>query len=629
MALTAAVRDLHRTYPGQFLTDLRNPFVDLWRHNPYLTPISDRDREAEIIDCDYPLIHSANQTPCHFLQGFVHFLNEKLGVQIALTQFKGDLHLSAEERAKPSLVESLCGAKLPYWIIAAGGKFDLTIKWWSHERWQAVVDRLRDRFLLVQVGSAQHFHPRLDGALDLRGSTSLRQLIHLVHHAEGVLCPVTCLMHLAAAVPRPEGRDGVRPCVVVAGGREPAHWEAYPGHRFLQTVGLLRCCESGGCWRRRVVPLGDGSESDQSPFLCEEVTRGLPRCMDMISVEDVVKSVESYLPGGRVRTLSASEVPVARAVEKCFVGTALDADSVTKHTALMALERFVPQIPPPSTRFRGRGIVMAASGAEYFTCAWVCIRMLRRLGCTLPIELWHRDSQDWCKDFDRVLEPYGVRVREADPILQREPADIGHPFALKPFALVHSAFRELLWLDADQVPVQNPEFLFHQPEFRRSGAVFWPDYLRFPKEHPMWGFTGVPYRDEPEVQAGELLIDKSKHWKPLRLALWFNEHHRFFYRHMNGDKDTFRFAWHKLGAEFVMAPHPIHTLAGTMCQHDFEGRRLFQHRNRLKWSLKKKNVKVEGFEYQEDCLEFVESLRHLLASPKAGRSARAATLVPP
>jgi hypothetical protein len=43
--LTDAVRDLHRAYPGQFLTDVRTPFDDLWSHNPWIAPL--RDDEAE------------------------------------------------------------------------------------------------------------------------------------------------------------------------------------------------------------------------------------------------------------------------------------------------------------------------------------------------------------------------------------------------------------------------------------------------------------------------------------------------------------------------------------------------------------------------------------------------------
>ena len=33
--LTAAVRNLHRSYPGEFVPDVRTPFPELWAHNPH------------------------------------------------------------------------------------------------------------------------------------------------------------------------------------------------------------------------------------------------------------------------------------------------------------------------------------------------------------------------------------------------------------------------------------------------------------------------------------------------------------------------------------------------------------------------------------------------------------------
>src|SRR5262249_16652562 len=147
-----------------------------------------------------------------------------------------------------------------------------------------------------------------------------------------------------------------------------------------------------------------------------------------------------------------------------------------------------------------------ASGLKYVTCAWVCLRMLRRLGCKLPIELWHRGGTDWNDTLSRLVDPYDIDVVDASVVLRSHPADIDHPFAIKPYAMIHSKFREVLWLDADQVPVQNPEFLFDTPEYRAHGAVFWPDYGRFAADHPMWRLTGIEYRDEPEVQGGELLV---------------------------------------------------------------------------------------------------------------------------
>ena len=115
----------------------------------------------------------------------------------------------------------------------------------------SVVERFAGRILFVQVGEAGHHHPALRGVLDLRGKTTLRQLVRLVHHAQGVLGPVTLLMHLAAAVEVGPGMPRNRPYVVVAGGREPAQWEAYPHHQYIHMNGALRCCDHGGCWKPR------------------------------------------------------------------------------------------------------------------------------------------------------------------------------------------------------------------------------------------------------------------------------------------------------------------------------------------------------------------------------------------
>lgn len=311
--LSAAVRDLHRAHPGQFLTDVRTPCPALWENNPYLTPLDDDDPEAELIDCHYPLVHRSNQEPWHFIHGFIQHLNFTLRTRIRPTAFRGDIHLSAAEKSWYSQVREIVGMDLPFWLVAAGGKFDFTAKWWAHERYQEVVDRFRGRVLFVQVGEAGHHHPPLRGVIDLRGKTDLRQLVRLVHHAQGALSPVSLLMHLAAAVEGKGGHPKNRPCVVVAGGREPSTWEAYPSHQFLHTQGALPCCQDGGCWKARVAPLGDGSAADRPENLCVDVAGRLPRCMDMIRAEDVARRVELYFEGGSIRYLTPDE---ARAAEE-------------------------------------------------------------------------------------------------------------------------------------------------------------------------------------------------------------------------------------------------------------------------------------------------------------------------
>src|SRR5438105_12580189 len=78
--LTAAVRDLHLCYPGEFQTDVRTPCPHIWENNPYLTPLRPCQPGVETIDCKYPLIHRSNQEPWHFLHAFIDYLNQRLGV---------------------------------------------------------------------------------------------------------------------------------------------------------------------------------------------------------------------------------------------------------------------------------------------------------------------------------------------------------------------------------------------------------------------------------------------------------------------------------------------------------------------------------------------------------------------
>jgi hypothetical protein len=113
-----------------------------------------------------------------------------------------------------------------------------------------------------------------------------------------VLSPVSLLMHLAAAVESPPGRPRHRPCVVIAGGREPPHFTAYPHRQYLHTVGALRCCDNGGCWKSKTVALGDGDAKDALDQLCVDVVGRLPRCMHMITAQEVIRRIEWYFEGG-------------------------------------------------------------------------------------------------------------------------------------------------------------------------------------------------------------------------------------------------------------------------------------------------------------------------------------------
>jgi hypothetical protein len=127
LMLTAAIRDLHRAHPDRFITDVRTPCPEIWENNPFITSIDDKDPEAQTIKCDYPLIHHSNTYAYHFIHGFADFLEKILKIRIPVTDFKGDIYISAQEKSWLSQLEEM-GIENDFWIIVAGGKNDFTAK---------------------------------------------------------------------------------------------------------------------------------------------------------------------------------------------------------------------------------------------------------------------------------------------------------------------------------------------------------------------------------------------------------------------------------------------------------------------------------------------------------------------
>jgi hypothetical protein len=184
---------------------------------------------------------------------------------------------------------------------------------------------------------------------------------------------------------------------------------------------------------------------------------------------------------------------------------------------------------------------------------------------------------------------------------------------IKALALLHSRFKEVLLLDADNVAVMNPEFLFATPQFKQTGAIFWPDYGRPTTERAcaIWRSCGLRIPAEPEFESGQIVVEKEGCWRALNLALWFNQNSRFYYQYIYGDKETFHIAFRKMKKSYALIPTRIHRLHGTMCQHDFSGRRIFQHRNTAKWELFTEPERIKDFWFEDECIRHLKTLRKL------------------
>lgn len=262
----------------------------------------------------------------------------------------------------------------------------------------------------------------------------------------------------------------------------------------------------------------------------------------------------------------------------------------------------------PEDRFDGRGIVICAGGARMFTCAWICIGMLRRLGCTLPIEVWHLGSEEMGPPMRGLLAELGAETIDAHEVAKRHAVRRLGGWELKPYALLHSRFREALLLDADNVPVKDPTGLFDDPGFRETGAMFWPDLLRLSRSNAIWAIAGLEARDSGSFESGQLLLDKSRCWRALSLAHWMNQRSEDFYGILHGDKDTFLIAWLMLGQRHHLIQHQPKQLEATICQRGPDGGVLFQHRNGAKWVMRGINPTIEGFRLEAECFALLEAL---------------------
>jgi len=243
--------------------------------------------------------------------------------------------------------------------------------------------------------------------------------------------------------------------------------------------------------------------------------------------------------------------------------------------------------------------------------------MLRKLRCGLPIELWHRGPREMTDAMRALVAPLKVTCVDAYQVALRHPVRRLDGWELKPYAIAFSGFEEVLYLDADNMAVVNPEFLFSSEPYSKNGALFWPDRYTGPGTgrewltREAWEICRVPYRIEPELESGQMVIDKRPSWLPLQLTLHINSHSDFYYRYFYGDKDTFHLAWRRVGADYALAPSPPRNLGDSevIVQCGFDREVLFQHRNRDKWSLSRPNRRIGGFLLEEECLEALDTLR--------------------
>jgi putative mannosyltransferase len=274
-------------------------------------------------------------------------------------------------------------------------------------------------------------------------------------------------------------------------------------------------------------------------------------------------------------------------------------------------------------RFDGAGIVMVAGGPRCFTNAYVSLSILRReTGCALPVQVWYLGPEEMSPHMMRLLDQFDVELVDAFEVRQRFPMRRLGGWECKVFAILRSPYRHVILLDADNMLLSDPASLLDLPDYAETGALFWPDIWTAPLESPVWELFRVSYRDEPEVESGQMVIDKERCWMPLCLARHFNEWSDLYYQYVNGDKETFHFAWRQLEQPYaspaklpqklmaqVQTPTGIRRVISGLEQHDFSGQAMFHHRTGAEWVLLGENQNLGRKVIEAKCLAVLVELR--------------------
>lgn len=183
----------------------------------------------------------------------------------------------------------------------------------------------------------------------------------------------------------------------------------------------------------------------------------------------------------------------------------------------------------------GTGYVICAGGRYakygYATCRWI----REVLEDDAPIEVWVGNNE----------RAEGWRM----PNVFHCMADVPGGWPLKARAVRQSSFQKVILLDADCIPMEKATDAW---DCAASGALFFPDVANHRRSD--WGYAALKLRagSVPEMEAGQVLIDRVRHSQAVYLTDYFNQHPEFFYHHFHGDKDLWALAFARLKIPFSL-----------------------------------------------------------------------------
>lgn len=233
-----------------------------------------------------------------------------------------------------------------------------------------------------------------------------------------------------------------------------------------------------------------------------------------------------------------------------------------------------------------KGLVSTAGG-KYLPVLTVSLRMLRRSGSKLPMEVFLSTYDEYepyiCNVIFRKLN---ARCVVMEPILKSSlNIQSIKTYQLKVFAMLFSSFEDVLFFDADVLAIKDPDTILTSEIYQTAKMILWPDYWHSTASPLFYQISGQPVPPlsaGPTTESGELAISKKTHAKTLMLAAYYNYYGpQYFYPLLSqgapgqGDKETFLAAAAAVGESYYQVARPV-VAVGRNVEGTFRGSAMVQ-----------------------------------------------------
>ena len=288
------------------------------------------------------------------------------------------------------------------------------------------------------------------------------------------------------------------------------------------------------------------------------------------SFEEIVFR-DDYTPRWFLPTFKSTDLSTSRVQELVMSDEQIE-ELTDKHKSMAdKVKELATRLPyTPGTR----GIVYSTE-LNVMPFLAVSIRMLRRTGTTLPVEVWIYDRSNW------DIDPYGLRICKeifepldaacrfvTDYLPTSRPPPYDKPtktYQNKFDALLFSSFEQVAMLDSDNIPLMPLDDIFMDQPFTNHGLLLWPDYWRNTASPYYYKITGVEEETplkRPSTESGQIFVNKATHGAALLLSRYYGLY-RYHWLHLlsqdpsdQGDKETFQRAARALNLPFYQTAEP-------------------------------------------------------------------------